>query len=117
MLSFRALVRTCPVRLQAAALCSDHNHPLVLNMVVLCADRLVGSAEARASSTAHSSHQHRMATQPEQAYNLCLSEMRHYQDDDTMVLVLSQRAGEVQEAEYPVPLEQDTSEILDAEGA
>ena len=58
-----------------------------------------------------------MATQPEQAYNLCLSEMRHYQDDDTMVLVLSQRAGEVQEAEYPVPLEQDTSEILDAEGA
>lgn len=43
--------------------------------------------------------------------------MRHYLDDDTMVLVLSQRAGAVQEAEYPVPLEQDTSEILDAEGA
>jgi hypothetical protein len=78
---------------------------------------MVSSAEARASTTAHAAAAHRIAAQPEHAYNLCLSEMRHYQDDDTMVLVLSQRAGAVQEAEYPVPLEQDTSEILDAEGA
>lgn len=42
--------------------------------------------------------------------------MRHYKDEDTMVLILSQNSTPAEEAEYPVPLEQDTSELLDAEG-
>lgn len=42
--------------------------------------------------------------------------MRHYKDEDTMVLILSQNEAPAEEAEYPVPLEQDTSELLDAEG-
>lgn len=42
--------------------------------------------------------------------------MRHYKDEDTMVLILSQNSAPAEEAEYPVPLEQDTSELLDAEG-
>lgn len=74
----------------------------------------MGSAEAHASSPVTAAP-HWSSAPHEQAYNLCLSEMRHYQDDDTMVLVLSQRAGDVQEAEYPVPMEQDTSELLEDE--
>lgn len=42
--------------------------------------------------------------------------MRHYKDEDTIVLILSQNSAPAEEAEYPVPLEQDTSELLDAEG-
>eukprot|EP00892_Ulva_mutabilis_P010744 jgi/Ulvmu1/8041/UM004_0278.1 len=52
---------------------------------------------------------------PTHEYNLSLSEMRHYKDEDTMVLILSQNNTPAEEAEYPVPMEHDTSELLDAE--
>jgi hypothetical protein len=48
-------------------------------------------------------------------YNLSLSEMRHMADD-TMVLVLSQGEAPVEEAEYPIDIDEDTSELLEAEG-
>lgn len=85
----------------------------------MSADKLYSASDAHSpgprGSWSASSSTVRRAT-PTQEYNLSLAEMRHYKDQDTMVLVLSQNSDPAEEAEYPVPMEQDTSELLDAEG-